>query len=498
MELKELLRYLHVSRVEGDYAAPLRGLAYHTDQVKPGYVFFCLQGKHADGHDYIPAALQAGAVAVVMEQERQAGAAVKIRVPSVRLALALAAELFYGSPAQELRLVGVTGTNGKTTTTHLVDEILRAWGKKTALLGTIKYRIGGENLPVLATTPEAPDLQKMLRSMCDQGVEYAVMEVSSHALEQHRVSGCDFNTAVLTNITEDHLDFHLNFERYLAAKGKLFSQLGGSFCKGTAPRFAVLNWDDPNCDYFLRQVTVQAVCYGIQDGADVRASKIKISGEGASYRLDTPWGRGEFQLKLTGVFSVYNALAATTAALLEGVDLALIRDVLARVSGVPGRFERVDAGQDFLVIVDYAHTPDGLENILKTARQFVRKKIITIFGCGGERDRSKRPVMGRIAGHYSDYCILTSDNPRGEDPWQIIGEVEEGLKENKKAGSGYTIQPDRYEAIKLGIELARPDDMVIIAGKGHENYQIFSDYTIPFSDRDVAVELIRERLRGQE
>ncbi len=498
MELTDLLRHLHVSRVVGDTHILLRGLAYHTGQVKPGFIFFCLKGNHADGHDFIPLAVEAGAVAVVLEQEREVRGAVRILVPSVRRAMALAAELFYGSPARELRLIGVTGTNGKTTTTHLIDEILQAWGKKTALLGTIKYRIGGETLPVLATTPEAPDLQKMLRCMRDQGVEYTIMEVSSHALEQHRVSGCDFNTAVLTNITEDHLDFHLTFDRYLAAKGKLFSQLGGSFWKGSAPRFAVLNWDDRNCDYFLRQATAQAVCYGLEDGAEVRATGIKITSEGVSYHLVSPWGHENFQLKMTGVFSVYNALAATTVALLEGVELPLIREVLERVNGVPGRFERVDVGQDFLVIVDYAHTPDGLENILKTARQFARKKIITIFGCGGERDRSKRPIMGRIAGHYSDYCILTSDNPRGEDPWQIIEEVEAGLQEKKLCGSGYTIQPDRYEAIKLGIELARPDDMVIIAGKGHENYQIFSDYTIPFSDRDVATELISKRLRRQE
>ncbi len=498
MALKDLLRYLYVTEVKGDTSVLLRGLAYHTNQVKPGFVFFCLKGKHADGHDYIAAAVQAGAAAVVLEEEREVKGAVKIKVPSVRLAMALTAELFYGSPARELRLIGVTGTNGKTTTTHLIDELLQAWGKKTALLGTIKYRIGSETLPVLATTPEATDLQRMLRAMCDQGVEYAVMEVSSHALEQHRVSGCDFNTAVLTNITEDHLDFHLEFARYLAAKGKLFSQLGGSFCKGSVPRFAVLNRDDPHCDYFLRQTAVQAVCYGLHGNAEVRASEIVVTGEGVSYRLHSPWGEEDFQLKITGVFSVYNALAATTVALLEGVELPLIKDVLERVNGVPGRFEKVDMGQDFLVIVDYAHTPDGLENILKTARQFARRKIITIFGCGGERDRAKRPIMGRIAGRYSDYCILTSDNPRGEDPWQIIGEVEGGLQEVKQAGSGYTILPDRYEAIKLGIELARPDDMVVIAGKGHENYQIFGDYTIPFSDREVAIELIGKRLRRQE
>lgn len=497
IKLEDLLRYLHVSKVTGNTRVTLHGLAYHTDHVKVGSVFFCLKGTHADGHDFIPLAVKRGAAAVVMEEDREVEGSVKILVPSVRVAMALSAELFYGSPTRHLRLIGVTGTNGKTTTTHLIDEILQAWGKKSALLGTIKYRIGTETLPALATTPEAPDLQKMLRLMCDRGVEYGVMEVSSHSLEQHRVSGCDFNTAVLTNITEDHLDFHQNFERYLAAKGKLFSQLGGSFWKENAPRFAVINRDDRHAQYFIKQATVQTVCYGVYEGADVQAQQIEIKSEGVSYDLTSPWGSLRLNLKMTGMFSVYNTLAAITTALLEGVELQQIKHVLEQIGGVPGRFERVDLGQDYLVIVDYAHTPDGLENILKTARQFARNKIITIFGCGGERDRLKRPIMGRIAGEYSDFCILTSDNPRGEDPWQIIGEVEVGLQEKKQIGSGYTVQPDRYEAIKLGIELARPDDMVIIAGKGHEDYQIFSDYTITFSDRDVAAELIRQRLNQQ-
>jgi UDP-N-acetylmuramoyl-L-alanyl-D-glutamate--2,6-diaminopimelate ligase len=494
MKLEDLLRYLHASKVVGETGIVLRGLAYHSGKVKPGYLFFCLKGSHLDGHDFIPQAVDAGAVAVVLEQQREVKGATGIYVSSVRRAMAMASEFFYGFPSQELYLIGVTGTNGKTTTTHLIESILKAWGKKTALLGTINYRIGGESLPAPATTPEAPDLQKMFRYMCDRGVEYAVMEVSSHALEQHRVSGADFNIAVLTNLTEDHLDFHRTFERYRAAKGKLFAQLGGSFWKKNSPRFAVLNRDDQHYDYFLNQAAAQTVSYGLNEDAEVKAAEINVKNEGVSYRLLSPWGNEHFQLKMTGVFSVYNALAATTAALLQGIDLSLIKETLEKVGGVPGRFERVDLGQDFLVIVDYAHTPDGLENILKTARQFARKKIITIFGCGGERDRGKRPLMGRIAGQYSDYCILTSDNPRGEDPWQIIGEVEAGLREIKLSGSGYTIQPDRYEAIKFGIELARPDDMVIIAGKGHENYQVFSDYTIAFSDRDVAAEIINKRL----
>ncbi|RJX29028.1 MAG: UDP-N-acetylmuramoyl-L-alanyl-D-glutamate--2,6-diaminopimelate ligase [Dethiobacter sp.] len=494
-ELSELLKFIHVIKVEGQIHIPVRGLAYHSGRVQPGYIFFCLKGSKVDGHEFIPQAVDAGAVAVVLEKEREVRGAAKILVSSVRAAMAAISQIFFDSPSQRLRLIGVTGTNGKTTTTYLIEAVMAAQNYKTGLLGTVKYKVGSENLPVMATTPEAPDLQKMLRIMVDSGVSFAVMEVSSHALELNRVSGCDFDTVVLTNVTEDHLDFHQTYERYLAAKGKLFSQPGGSFLKGTTPRFTVLNRDDTNYEYFLRQSTVQSVSYGIKNHAEVQAQNIEVTGDGVKYRVVSPWGEEYFSLRLTGYFNIYNTLAATSVALLEGVPLQAIKEVLESVTGVPGRFERVDMGQDFLVIVDYAHTPDGLDNILQTARGFARGKIITIFGCGGERDRAKRPVMGRIAGKYSDYCILTSDNPRGEDPWQIINEVEAGLQEVKALGSGYTVQPDRYEAIKLGIELARARDIVIIAGKGHENYQIFSDYTIPFSDREVAAGIIEQRLK---
>lgn len=496
IKLNNLLKFIRVIKVEGDTSIPVTGLAYHSQRVQPGYIFFCLKGNRADGHDYIPQAVNAGAVAVVMEKEREVKRAVKILVPDVRVAMAAISQLYYDSPSQKLRLIGVTGTNGKTTTTHLIEVILASQNYKTGLLGTIKYKIGNETFPVLATTPEAPDLQKMLRFMVDKGVSHAVMEVSSHALELNRVSGCDFDIAVLTNVTEDHLDFHQAFSRYLSAKGKLFSLLGGNFLKGPLPRFAVLNRDDPNYTYFLKQTAVQSISYGIREDAEIKAQGIEVKSEGVRYQLISPWGRESFSLKLTGTFSVYNALAATAVALMEGIPLTEIKRALEKVEGVPGRFERVDLGQDFLVIVDYAHTPDGLKNILEATRSFARGKIITVFGCGGERDRSKRPVMGRIAGEYSDYCILTSDNPRGEDPWQIIQEVEAGLKEKKVYGSGYSVLPDRYEAIKFGIELARPGDTVIIAGKGHESYQIFSDYTIPFSDREVAEEIIKRRIES--
>ncbi len=494
-KLDELLTFIHTLQVEGKTDLFVRGMTYHSERVEPGFLFFCLEGSRFDGHDFIPQAIKAGASAVVLEKDRAVAGAVKILVPSVRPAMAAFSQLYYGNPSERLRLIGVTGTNGKTTTTHLIEAILASRRAKTGLLGTIKYQVGQESLPVLATTPEAPDLQRILLTMTEKDVQYAVMEVSSHALELNRVSGCDFDIAVLTNVTEDHLDFHQEFERYLSAKGKLFSQLGGSFVKQALPRYAVINADDSSASYFMRQTTVQWVTYGISEPAEVTATDLVVRNEGVSFSLHSPWGDEHFSLKLTGKFSVYNALAAITVGLLEGVSLQNIKQVLEGIVGIPGRFERIDLGQDFAVIVDYAHTPDGLENVLQAAKGFAEGKIITVFGCGGERDRTKRPMMGRIAGQYSDYCILTSDNPRGEDPWKIIEEVKVGLQEKKAFGSGYSVQVDRREAIELGIELARPGDIVIIAGKGHENYQIFSDYTIHFCDKEVASEIIKKRVK---
>ncbi|HHU76656.1 MAG TPA: UDP-N-acetylmuramoyl-L-alanyl-D-glutamate--2,6-diaminopimelate ligase [Firmicutes bacterium] len=493
-DLNDLLKALPLARVEGSKHISVRGLAHHTKQVEPGFLFFCLEGNRSDGHDFIPQAVQAGAAVIVLEKDRDVRGVTKVVVPSVRAALPIISQQFFASPSAQLRLIGVTGTNGKTTVTHLLEAIFSGQGWKTGMLGTIKYMIGGEHFPTPATTPEAPDLQKILRHMVNSGATHGVMEVSSHALELGRVSGCDFDMAVLTNITGDHLDFHKTFERYLAAKGKLFSQLGGNFFKGSRPRFAVLNGDDPYYDYFLRQNTVQALSYGIDSPAEIRATDVAMNDSGVRYMLETPWGQETFSLQLVGKFNIYNALAATAVALLEKIPLSSIKEILEKITEVKGRFERVDLGQPFTVIVDYAHTPDGLENILKSARAFAKGKIITIFGCGGERDRSKRPLMGFVAARYSDYAILTSDNPRGEDPWQIIEEVEVGLRQAKEYGKGYTVQPERYEAIRLGIELARPDDLVIIAGKGHESYQVFADITVPFDDRQVAEEIITKRL----
>lgn len=495
MKLSQLLKTLLVKKIEGYQDFEVTGITYHTEKIQPGGIFACLPGTQNHGIRFIQRALDKGARAVLTDIEGvQIPGAVKILVPEVREALAALSVKFFDSPSTGLRMIGVTGTNGKTTTSYLIELLVAQTGQKTGLIGTIQYKIGKQVLPVLATTPEAPDLQFILHKMAGQGVTCVSMEVSSHALEWKRVAGCDFDIAVLTNVTEDHLDFHQTFERYLGAKGKFFSRMGNLYEQSGLPRIAVLNRDDSNFAFFYDQTGVQKVTYGIENPADVRARDIQIQDAGASFYVESPWGGGPINMKLTGLFNVYNVLAALTVALVEGLDFEISKKILEKVPGVPGRFEKIDLGQDFTVIVDYAHTPDGLENVLKTVKEFAQQRIITVFGCGGDRDRTKREPMGEIAGNYSDYCILTTDNPRREDPYQICREVEPGLLKTRDEEQ-YKICLDRYEAISWAIEMARSGDVVVIAGKGHEDYQIFKDHAVHFDDRETVRERIRHKLK---
>ncbi|MCW3491239.1 UDP-N-acetylmuramoyl-L-alanyl-D-glutamate--2,6-diaminopimelate ligase [Dethiobacter alkaliphilus] len=481
-------------KIAGSPDLEISGIAYHSGKVRPGDLFFCLPGTRSHGRRYVEEAVAAGAVAVVSDMAELETAATVVTVPDVRMALALVSACFYDYPSRELAMIGVTGTNGKTTTTYLIDALLQSSGAATGLLGTVRYHIRGEELPSLATTPEASELQAILRRMKDEGVTYTTMEVSSHALAWHRTIGCDFDTVVLTNITEDHLDFHQTFDHYLASKSKLFSWQGSFPLKGGRRRRAVINGDDKHWQHFADQTPGEVMLYGLSNHCHVRANDVKVERDAVNFRLETPVGGTEITLKMTGLFSVYNSLAAISVGLLEGIDLARIKAVMESVTGVPGRFELVDAGQNFTVIVDYAHTPDGLENVLQAAREFAPARVLTVFGCGGDRDRTKRPLMGEAAGKYSDYCIVTSDNPRSEDPEKIIDEVIPGL-ESQIDKSAYEIEPDRKAAIRRAMELAQKDDVVIIAGKGHETTQVFRDHTITFDDRQIAGELIRRRLK---
>ncbi len=488
--LRSLLECLVHKTVEGTTDLAVTGVTYHSKRVKPGKLFVCLPGTRSYGESYAKEAVEAGAAAIVSASDIHLNGITTIRVPDARMALALLSAEFFDYPSRELVLTGVTGTNGKTTTTYLIDALLRESGAVTGLIGTVNYLIAGREYPVLATTPEASDLQELLREMCNAGVKYATMEVSSHALALYRTVGCDFDTVVLTNITEDHLDFHKTFSHYLSAKSRLFSWLGSCPRKGPRLRRAVVNGDDKNYLHIVDQVPGETLLYGLSSHCNVRAADISIKRDGVGFTVITPSASLPLRLKLTGLFSVYNSLAAVSYGLLEGVSLEQICAVLESMSGVPGRFELIDEGQDYTVIVDYAHTPDGLDNVLRAVREFATERVITVFGCGGERDRSKRPLMGEVAGNYSDYCLVTSDNPRGEDPEQIIEEIVPGLLRAKR-DVAYEVIPDRELAIARALELAQPNDIVIIAGKGHETEQIFKDYAIPFDDRQVVREMIR-------
>jgi UDP-N-acetylmuramoyl-L-alanyl-D-glutamate--2,6-diaminopimelate ligase len=490
--LAELIDILLHKTVSGPVNIEVSGISYHSGKVRPGDLFFALPGTRSHGERFVNEAVVAGAVAVITDLEALEAAVTIVRVPDTRLALALISAAFYGYPSRELVLTGVTGTNGKTTVTHLIDALVEDNGCRTGLIGTVRYRICGEEFPSLATTPEANELQGLLRRMRDKDVTHATMEVSSHALTWHRTIGCDFDTVVLTNITEDHLDFHHTFDHYLNSKTKLFSWLGSFPLKGNRPRRAVINGDDPNWEHITDQTPGEVLFYGLSKHCHVRASEVRVMRDGVSFHLETPVGALGMKLKMTGLFSVYNTLAAICVGLLEGLPLLRMKDTLEAIPGISGRFELVDSGQDFTIIVDYAHTPDGLDNVLSAVKEFAPARVITVFGCGGDRDRTKRPLMGEAAGKYSDYCIVTSDNPRTEDPLQIIAEILPGLQK-VRGDNSYEILPDRRQAIARALDVANTDDVVVIAGKGHETMQIFRDHTISFDDRLIARELIQRR-----
>jgi len=472
--------------ITGDDSMEITGLTADSRQVQPGSLFICLTGYTVDGHMYAAQAVQKGAVAVLSEKDLDVPATV-VRVPDTRRAMAMLADRFYGSPTRSLKLIGVTGTNGKTTTTHLIDQILRDRSKRTGLIGTIHMRIGEVTEDVKNTTPDALSLQKSFRRMCEVKTEYAIIEVSSHALEMGRVRGCDVHTAVFTNLTQDHLDYHKTMENYRHAKSLLFSQLGNSYDPDRL-KTAVLNADDEASRLYAAVTPARVITYGIDHAADVHATDIEITSKGTSFTVETFAGSVRMYLKLMGKFNVYNALAATAVALAEGVSLEEIRDSLEKVPGVNGRFEAVKAGQPYAVLVDYSHTPDSLENALATVKQFAKHRIFCIVGCGGDRDRTKRPIMARIATKYADRTVLTSDNPRSEDPQAILDEMLAGLDGVDQ--ERYAAVVDRREAIRYAVSQAQPGDVILIAGKGHETYQIIKDQVLPFDDREVAREAI--------
>jgi UDP-N-acetylmuramoyl-L-alanyl-D-glutamate--2,6-diaminopimelate ligase len=492
--LSELLGIFEEKRVTAFSDFDVTGLSYDSRQVEPGQAFFCIKGLVTDGHLYAAQAARTGARAIFIEKaldEEVAGGVVTVKVPDTRLALALCSTRFYGDPSHSLRLVGITGTNGKTTTAYLLESACRAAGMRTGLIGTVQYRIGDVVEPVTRTTPESLDLQRLLRRMVDDGVEVVAMEVSSHALELHRVSGCEFDVVVFTNLTQDHLDFHISVEDYFGAKRKLFED--DEFGVG---RRAVLNIDDPFGARLFAETGLPRRSFGIDNDADVRASEVEVLPTGNRFRMEYDGADVGLSTRLQGRFNVYNALAAASAGMELGMRIDEMLPGLEELRGVPGRFESIDRGQDFTVIVDYAHTPDGVRNVLEAAREVAQGRVIIVVGCGGDRDRAKRPMMGRVGTEMSDLCIITSDNPRSEDPMAIIEMILEGVREVFPA-ERYEVEADRRKAIFKALGLARPGDLVLIAGKGHERGQIFADRVISFDDREVAREGIKE-VKGAE
>lgn len=482
MKLDELIEYLDYKDLINFKNIDITGISYNSKTTKKGDIFVCLVGEHTDGHEFAQNAIEAGAAALLVERKVEGTKIPQVVVASTRHKIADIADRFYSSPSKGINLIGITGTNGKTTVTHLIQKIFEENNQKCALIGTLGYKLSsnGEYRDAKHTTPQAPELQATLRMIKDvEKIDNVVMEVSSHALDQNRVGGCRFNGAVFTNLTQDHLDYHITMDNYFKAKALLFEHLKEN-------DFAVINADDEYGDRFISVVPegVRVLTYGVRQQSDVMARNINFSLNGAEFTLVANAKEHKVNLHMNGMFSVYNVLAAVTAALAMGIDIEIALKALQNVKGVAGRFEVVVKKP--LVIVDYAHTPDGLENVLKSAREITPEdgKLICLFGCGGDRDATKRPKMGAIAEKLADKIVITSDNPRSEDPQTIITDIIAGLKSVNT--ESVIVEPDRGTAIALLKTIANNNDVVVIAGKGHEDYQILKDKTIHFDDREEA------------
>lgn len=461
------------------------GVDYDSRRVQPGWLFFAFPGAKVDGREFALQAIRKGSIATVSELPAPEGfSAPWIEVEHGREALATASGNFYDWPDRRLSLTGITGTNGKTTTAFLTDSLLHTAGKTTALVGTIEYRLAGKVTPAVNTTPESLDLFRIFSELASKHGTHATLEVSSHALALGRVHGITFHTAVFTNLTRDHLDFHRDMEDYFAAKLLLFAPRST-----TAPKCAVINQDDEYGRRILPGAGTEVIRYGIEEPADLSAREVQISPKGLTFTLDFRGRRVEIRSRLIGRINVYNILAACGAALSYGMNLELIATGIAECPPVPGRFEQIDEGQPFTVVVDYAHTDDALRNVIAVARGLSPRRVITLFGCGGDRDRAKRPLMGKAAAEASDFVILTSDNPRSEDPLAIIMDALVGLR---RYDTPHIVELDREKAIHLALEEARPGDIVILAGKGHEPYQVLKDRTIHLDDREIARTMLRQ------
>jgi UDP-N-acetylmuramoyl-L-alanyl-D-glutamate--2,6-diaminopimelate ligase len=484
MDLAKIINGLEIEYIKGNKECDINEIRYDSRNVKKGDLFICIQGFKTDGHKYIDDVVDKEANAVVIDKEldKYDKNITYIKVADSRKAMAVLAKNFFKNPLKKIDLIGVTGTNGKTTTTYLIKEILNQSGYKTGLIGTIEVFNGEESINASRTTPESLDIYRYLAEMRDKGVEYTVMEVSSHALALNRVDTMEFKAAVFTNLTQDHLDYHKTMDRYAAEKAKLFKKLKSDGA-------AIINNDDEYAQLFKDTTQQDIITYGIEKNSELQPNEIELSLEGVKFTLNDL----KYNLNLTGKFNIYNSLAAVGVAISLGIKEELIKNSLESIKGIPGRFETINLEQNFTVIVDYAHTPDSMINVLSAVQHFEHNDIIVVFGCGGERDKKKRPIMGEIAVKNSDYVVVTTDNPRSEVPETIIEEIVEGIQESKY-NTPYIVEVEREDAIYEAINKAKKGDVVVIIGKGHETYQVFADKTIDFNDKAVAKAAIQKKL----
>jgi UDP-N-acetylmuramoyl-L-alanyl-D-glutamate--2,6-diaminopimelate ligase len=498
MKLTELAAHLSGAEVIGPGDVVFSAVEYDSRRVRPGALFVAVPGARADGHDYLQQAAAAGAAALLVQSDHRSAwqplALPRLVVPDTRAALAPAAAAFFGWPARRLTVVGVTGTDGKTSLSHLVAHLLESSRERVGLMSTAENRAAGRELPDSGrfTTPEAPEVQAMLAAMVEAGCRYAALEATSHGLALHRLDGCEFDVAAMTNVGRDHMDFHRSREEYLAAKGTLFRMLDGSADKGVV-KTAVLNADDPAHGYFRSLTRARAVTYGLHSPADIVSEEVRRDGWGVRFRLRTPAGSVEARLGRPGEFNVANALAATATGLSLGMDLNAVVRGLESWPGAPGRMERVDEGQPFTVVVDFAHASESLRRVLTELRSANRGRIIAVFGCIGERDRERRYAMGRVAAELADYTYVTDDNPYSEDREAIIAEIARGLRDaGKREGHDFSAVPDRREAIAQALAMAVDEDVVLLAGKGHEREVHLPGGSYECDDREVARRVLRE------
>lgn len=498
--MSELIEGIEVKEVRGSVDMDVSDASYSTGAIKRGSLFVAFKGTKADGHDFAKDAVGLGAVAIVSERPVDVGGDVaNVIVANSRLALGVISSRLNGNPSGSMKLFGVTGTNGKTTTTYLIESILRTAGCNPGVIGTVEYRWGGRSMTAPHTTPFSSDLQQLMASMLKGGCDSVAMEVSSHALDQERVVGTQFDVGIFTNLTPEHLDYHEDMDDYFRAKAILFERLLEEGGKPGAT--AVINADDPYGADLVGRASVPVVTFGMEDGVDVRGIDIVSNLDGVSMTIESPKGSFGIKSKLRGGFNAQNILAAVAAAIATGIGIDLIKGGVESLRCVPGRFEAIENDRGLLALVDYSHTPDSLEKALGHAKELTQGgRLIAVFGCGGDRDRSKRPLMGAAAARIADVAIVTSDNPRTERPEEIIEEIMPGVKESMKPltdGLGYEVVPDRRSAIVRAAEIARDDDVIIVAGKGHEDYQILGTERIHFDDREVLAEVLRAEGYGK-